>query len=87
MPDKDKNLRPIGSRWLFVWSSLTPAPPWDIVEVTSTPRSGDYTPHGGKKVKIGPIVTVRYVNEHESHNWCSASHETSARLDQLRPTT
>lgn len=83
--DKYGPLAPIGSRWRLVLGDSQRKPwPNALVEVTSEPRSGDYRA-GDQKVKIGPVVTVRYLEAHTCPMECSSAHEIGARLDQLQP--
>jgi hypothetical protein len=54
------------------------------VEIVGTPRSGNYKAGSPPQpVKIGTIVKVRFVGEHDCPINCSPEHEIMARLDQL----
>jgi hypothetical protein len=53
------------------------------VEVVSGPSSGDYKVRG-QKVKIGTVVRVHFLGEHDCAINCSPQHEIMARLDQLQ---
>ena len=75
---------PIGSHRRLVSSvSLGQPYPNAPVEVVSGPSSGDYKVRG-QKVKIGTVVRVRFLGEHDCPINCSPQHEIMARLDQLQ---